>query len=277
MLCEEKLFTDPAENAAVPAHNEEMLLESHGSRIYGRILIPAAESREERFPVALLLHGYPGLEANLDITQALRQAGIAVAYFFYRGVWGSHGEYSFTHLIEDVEYVLQFLREHAEEYQIDPQRMYLIGHSMGGFAALNTLARGADVKGAVLVAPCDLSHRFEKEPDIYDLLVHVQDGGYFHTATETSLDEDVRANAPTWRFTALAERIDRNMPMHFIGGRDDTITPPKNHVMPMLKVLQDRGMNVSYTELPDGHSFPGHRIALTRLIYQRIEQMEQGQ
>lgn len=277
MLCEERLFTDPAEDAAVLAHNEEMLLESHGSRIYGRILIPAAESAEERFPVALLLHGYPGLEANLDISQSLRQAGIAVAYFFYRGVWGSHGEYSFTHLIEDTEYVLQFLRDHAEAYQIDPKRMYLIGHSMGGFTAVNVLARGADVKGAVLMAPCDLSYRFEKEPDIYDLLVHVQDGGYFNTATETSLDEDVRANAEKWCFPALAEQIDQKMPIHFIGGRDDTITPPKNHIMPMLQALQARGMNVSYAELPDGHSFPGHRIALTKLIYRRIAQMEQGE
>ena len=276
MVCEEKLFTDPAENAAVLARNEEMILESHGSRLYGRILIPAAESKEERFPTALLLHGYPGLEANIDVAQSLRQAGIAVAYFFYRGVWGSHGEYSFTHLIEDVEYVLRFLRERAEEYQIKTDGIYLIGHSMGGFAALNTLARGADIKGAVLIAPCDLSHRFEKEPEIYDLLVHVQDGGYFHTATETSLDEDVRANAPAWRFTALAERIDQKMPLHFIGGRDDTITPPVDHIMPMLQVLRSRGMDVSYEELPDGHSFPGHRAALTKLICRRVAQMEQG-
>ena len=179
--------------------------------------------------------------------------------------------------LKEVSWAVGYLREHAEEYQIDTDSMYLIGHSMGGFAALNTLARGADVKGAVLIAPCDLSHRFEKEPDIYDLLVHVQDGGYFHTATETSLDEDVRANAEKWRFPTLAEQIDQKMPIHFIGGRDDTITPPQNHIMPMLQALQARGMNVSYAELPDGHSFPGHRIALTKLICRRIAQMEQGE
>ena len=61
--------------------------------------------------VVLMLHGHPGGDKNLDIGEALRANGFAVAVMSYRGVWGSHGNYLLSHNIEDVISAVDFLRE----------------------------------------------------------------------------------------------------------------------------------------------------------------------
>ena len=105
MMREQYLFEDPAA-AAIPAQNSSLRIDSHGSRIFGRVLMPGADSPETRTPTVVFLHGYPGVEKNLDIPQALRRTGVATVEFSYRGVWGSHGYYCLSHLIEDAETVL---------------------------------------------------------------------------------------------------------------------------------------------------------------------------
>jgi uncharacterized protein len=44
-------------------------------------------------PVAVLLHGFPGHERNVDLAQALRRAGYAALVFHYRGrgAWAVRG------------------------------------------------------------------------------------------------------------------------------------------------------------------------------------------
>ena len=44
-------------------------------------------------PTALLLHGFPGFEKNLDLAQSIRRAGWNVVFFHYRGSWGSGGRW----------------------------------------------------------------------------------------------------------------------------------------------------------------------------------------
>ena len=91
-------------------------------------------------PTAILLHGFPGNERNLDLAQSLRRAGWNAVFFHYRGTWGSRGDFSFANVLEDAAAVLAQVREpaFARAHRIDPDRIALIGHSMGGFAALIT-------------------------------------------------------------------------------------------------------------------------------------------
>lgn len=276
MLCKEYLFAEPETltKAPVPPANEELPLLSSGCRIFGRILLPASTSYEERFPTVLMLHGYPGTEANLDVAHALRRAGLATVHFYYRGVWGSHGFYSFSNLIEDTQYMVSFLRKNAREYRIDPERLYLLGYSMGGFAAMNALARQARVSGAVLLSPCDLGSRYLDDPERYQVTIQVQNGGYFNTPNPDYLNYDVTANAKNWRFPRLAPFINPELPIRFIGGSKDDITPSPIHIFPTLKILQERNMDVTYTELPDGHEYIGHRILLTETIFDKIVELD---
>lgn len=275
MLREQNLFEDLG---ALPVFAPEKAVafgvESHGDKVFGRILIPAEVNEGDRSPVVLLLHGYPGLERNMDIPYAFRRAGIAAAYFSYRGVWGSKGTYNFSHLIEDTETMLDYLRENAERFRIDPERIYLFGHSMGGFATLNAIARGAKVRGAVVLAPCDMGMRCIDEPELFENMMLTPKSGYFNLASESDIADDMRAHAQERRFTALADKIPQDMPLYFIGGEKDTTVPPAQHIMPLLDLLKARGMNVSYTSVSDGHAFTAHRIWLIRTVFKYIEEME---
>ena len=51
----------------------------------------------------VLLHGLPGNEQNLDLAQAIRRAGWNVLTLHYRGAWGSPGQFSLQHVLEDAD------------------------------------------------------------------------------------------------------------------------------------------------------------------------------
>lgn len=60
-------------------------------------------------PVLIFTHGYPGHEKNLDLAQSLRRMGFHSVVFFYRGSWGSEGQFSFNGSIKDTQAVLDFV------------------------------------------------------------------------------------------------------------------------------------------------------------------------
>ena len=269
-------FRDPGPNMLIPPENEGLVIESHGSKIYGRLLLPAFANLNSTCPVVLMLHGYPGVEQNLDIAQSLRMAGFAVVHFSYRGVWGSHGYYCFSHLIEDTMTVAEYIREGAEKWRIDPDRLYVFGHSMGGFAAVNSMAAGLRVRGAVIMAPCDMAHKYMFDKPAFDKLMSSQDQGYFNTPSRDYIEEDVREYAEQWLFANAAQNLDSGVPYGFIGGALDTLTPPDRHIYPILEKLQGRGVNVKYTELCDGHTFPKSRVRLTGQIISYLKEMQEN-
>ena len=199
MINEKYLFEDVNESGYnVKAEIASLIMNSHGSDIFGRIFLPAVENADVRTPVAILLHGYPGTEQNLDMAYAFRRAGIAAVHFSYRGVWGSHGDYCFSHLIEDAHAVINYLTERADELRLDMSRVYLIGHSMGGFTALNALAEGIAVKGAVVIAPCDMGGRYINERERFDSMMLTARKGYFRLPVENFIELDTKPNAEKW-------------------------------------------------------------------------------
>lgn len=276
MLRRENLFEDIDRSPAVAAQAVALRIDSHGSQIFGRLMLPARMSTDERTPVALLLHGYPGWEKNLDVAYALCRAGVACAYFSYRGVWGSHGNYSFTHILEDVNTLLAHLRENAETYAIDPAHIYLVGHSLGGFAALLTAAGGADLRGVIMIAPCDLGQLCLDNSDIYRQLMERQTAGYFRLSAPDALEKEAVQYAEEWRFLHAAAQLSPRLPIHLIGAAKDEITPPEVNIFPLYRHLEELGHSTSYREIDDGHNFVSHRITLIRMVFDLIEQMEQA-
>src|SRR6185312_6034690 len=87
-----------APQADSPAATRQMVLPSHGSMLLGVFYL--AEGAEPH-PTAILFHGFPGYEQNLDIAQHLRANGWNVLAMHYRGSWGVKGEFSFAHCAED--------------------------------------------------------------------------------------------------------------------------------------------------------------------------------
>src|SRR5580698_3808553 len=122
---------DPPPDTNYPATMETFQIPSHGAML--NALAYVAEGAGPH-PVVILLHGFPGNEKNLDLAQAIRRDGWDVVYFDYRGSWGSPGDFSFTHSIEDTEAAVAYLRDagNAKKLRADSKYIVLIGHSMVG-------------------------------------------------------------------------------------------------------------------------------------------------
>ena len=102
-----------------------------------------------RSPAAIVLHGFPGFEKNYDIIRALRALGYHSLIFHYRGAWGSEGRYTITGTIDDAKNALKMLRSRSD---VDPDRILLVGHSMGGWLAVNLGAMDGRVVGVIAIS-----------------------------------------------------------------------------------------------------------------------------
>ncbi|MGH8336201.1 MAG: alpha/beta hydrolase family protein, partial [Gammaproteobacteria bacterium] len=122
----------PASNAKRTdrAAMQTMQIPSHGALMNALVYVAAGAGPH---PAVILLHGFPGNERNLDLAQDMRRAGWDVLYFNYRGSWGTPGDFSIGHGIEDTAAALAYLRQPAvaTQLRLDPTRIVLIGHSMG--------------------------------------------------------------------------------------------------------------------------------------------------
>lgn len=84
--------------------------------------------------------GYRGCDKNLMVAEMefLADAGYVLASMYYR----SSAEEHMPSQIIDVKTAIRFLRAHADEYEIDPERIGIIGRSAGGhlsaLAAMNS-------------------------------------------------------------------------------------------------------------------------------------------
>jgi pimeloyl-ACP methyl ester carboxylesterase len=149
------VIADPAADPAHPAAITAFVLPSHGS---GMNAVMYTASGASPHPTLLLLHGFPGNEQNLDLAQAARRAGWNVLTFHYRGSWGSEGDFSFLNAAEDAHAALAFLRDPANvaRFHIDPNRIVLAGHSMGGYMVADAAADDPRVAGLFLIDPWDI-------------------------------------------------------------------------------------------------------------------------
>jgi len=121
-----------------------VIFESGGEKLLGTLFLARGDDPK---PTALLLHGLPGIEKSYDLAHALRDAGWNSLIFHYRGSWGSGGDYRFETLGNDVVAALDHLSSGGHE-QVDATRFALVGHSMGGWAAMK--AGGDDRVQAVV-------------------------------------------------------------------------------------------------------------------------------
>jgi pimeloyl-ACP methyl ester carboxylesterase len=147
--------TDPAPDSAHPARMEAFVIPSHDGALNAVMYVAAGAGPH---PTLLLLHGFPGNEQNLDLAQVARRAGWNVLTFHYRGSWGSPGTFSFAHCAEDAAAAVAFLRDAAtvKRFAIDPARIAVAGHSMGGTMAARIVADDPTLRGAFLIDPADL-------------------------------------------------------------------------------------------------------------------------
>jgi pimeloyl-ACP methyl ester carboxylesterase len=122
--------------------------DSSGHQLVG---VAYLASGDDPKPTAIVLHGRPGLDHNGDLAADLRDRGWNALIFHYRGCWGSQGSYNLATVAADVRAAVDYLSE-APFTGIDPARLVVVGHSMGGRAAIETSALDDRVKAVVTIA-----------------------------------------------------------------------------------------------------------------------------
>jgi diadenosine tetraphosphate (Ap4A) HIT family hydrolase/acetyl esterase/lipase len=144
------VVADPARDKDHPADMAAFQLDVAGSKV-NAILYTASGTQPH--PTLLFLHGFPGNETNIDLLQAVRRAGWNAMRINYRGSWGSEGKFSFANARADGEAAVAFLLDpaNAAKYHIDPKRIVVAGHSMGGFMAADAVAAEPRVAGTVMI------------------------------------------------------------------------------------------------------------------------------
>lgn len=113
-------------------------------------------SGDDPKPTAIVLHGCPGFDHNGDLAADLRDRGWNALIFHYRGCWGSDGPYNLATIAADVRAAVDFLSA-APFPGIDPVRLVVVGHSMGGRVAIEAAALDDRLKAVVTIgAPARL-------------------------------------------------------------------------------------------------------------------------
>ena len=260
----------PREHRLDPAHPpalEEVHFESHGDRLNGIVYVANGPGPH---PTVILLHGFPGNEKNLDLAQSMRADGWNVLFFHYRGAWGSEGTYSFTHVYEDVAAAADYLRANAGVLRTDPDHIILVGHSMGGFAALMAAARDERIACTAAITPADLG----AVADVFDAQPAQARGFSDYSATlqmlqgftgQGALDE-ITANRQLFDLRGLAPQL-RGKSVLVVGADRDTDVPADAIVRPLISAYEaDAAIRTTGVILSGDHAFSWSRGQLIETV-----------
>lgn len=255
---------------ANPASMQVFQIPSHGALLNAFVYVAEGAGPH---PAVVLLHGFPGNERNLDLAQEMRRAGWDVLYFNYRGAWGSPGDFSFSHGIEDTAAAIAYLRQPAtaQLLRLDPKRIVLIGHSMGGFMAVQGSAADPAVIGVGIISAANLGGPIppglpkEQEPAVIKALSEgLANEGMAPLAgcTPEGLAREVVANGPKWSFAAKAEAL-KSRPALIVTSNDGLAEGSAALSAALTKMGNSR---VTTLHLPTDHAYSDQRGALATAV-----------
>ena len=250
---------------------ESFQLPSHGA-LLNAFLYEAAGAGPHG--TVVLLHGFPGNEKNLDVAQAARRAGWNVLYLDYRGSWGSPGAFSFAHSIEDAQAALVYLRDpaNAKRLRVNPDKLVLMGHSMGGMIAAYVGAHDPKIAGVALISAADMAG-FAQLPAGADAATKAATQAQIAKTlaaegmaplagcTPDGLAAELMAH-PEWILASDEPGLE-NKPVLIVTS-DDGLAEPASRLSDALSA-QGNG-EVRYVHLASDHAYSNKRLALTQTL-----------
>ncbi|HEX4308443.1 MAG TPA: alpha/beta fold hydrolase [Acidobacteriaceae bacterium] len=273
------ITTDPAPDKKNPALIDTFQLPSHGALLNALIYVASGAGPH---PTVVLLHGFPGNERNLDVAQTIRRAGWNVLFFDYRGSWGSPGNFSFAHCIEDTAAAVAWLRvpANAAKERVNAKRIVLVGHSMGGFMAVEAGARDPQIEAVITISGADMgmtqvlaapaAQRAAFVPQMAPQLAAEGMAPLAGTSPE-ALAKELVANVDEWNFVGQAARL-ATRPLLAITSDDGWRGPAEALVAEMEK---DGTQHASTVHMTTDHSYSDHRIALEEAVLGALAQLGQ--
>jgi pimeloyl-ACP methyl ester carboxylesterase len=253
---------DPPRDNAYPAHNQQLLIPSHGVGM-NAVLFQAAGKGPH--PTVILMHGLPGNERNLDLAQAIRRGGWDVLTFTYRGAWGSPGDFSISNAMEDTAAALDFARsDAAARLGIDTGHIVLAGHSMGGATAAMTAAAAAGLDGLILIDAWNIAAGTSRGAVTRDELVKGFDdfGNALHGATPETIADEVVAKRAEWDLRTIGPRV-AQLPILTVTAKYGAAEENRPTTAALRKAGNKR---VTAIEMNTDHPFSDHRLALAAIV-----------
>lgn len=206
------------------------------------LIIPRGEEKE-RYPLLLYVGGggfrVSKPESHLPELNYFAKRGMVVASIEYR----TTANVGFPKQIEDVKTAIRFLRGNARRYQIEPDRIFVMGGSAGAYlAAMAGLTGGSlvlkgtdypDVDDAVSGAVClyglyDLEEIVEKgkgNPTILPIQLFLGDG---------VKEQAAKASPVNYIGTSGCKKI----PFLLLHGTDDSMVPYEQSVLFYEKLIE---------------------------------------
>jgi len=260
---------DPPADKAHPASMDYVRIPSHGALLNGVIYTASGAGPH---PGVVLLHGFPGNEQNLDLAQAMRRAGFNVLTLHYRGSWGSPSNFSFSHAAEDADAATAFIATNAAKYGIDPARIFVVGHSMGGWLAASATHNAPAVAGLVMISAWDIGAQGPsfRDPAVRKKMAAAEFGEDVTPLAGTSVDallQEAAANAAQWDFVDYTPQL-KTRPVLIITANDG-LTPDNLRLAKSLKAAGDS--DVTTAHMDTDHPYSDHRIALETAIVSWLE------
>ena len=264
--------TDASDTIGVTASTndgqyEDLSFQSAGKRLDATFYRAEGEGPHPNF---ILLHGYPANEKRSDLARLMQAVGFNVFMFHYRGAYGSEGTFSFTHALEDVAAATVFLRDNAGKFHADPEKINLLGHSMGGFAALQNGARDRRIGCVAALAPADLgaaAAAFKESPHLaagfsaYSDTLHMLNGWSGDAAVA-----EIIANQEAFDLRPLAPKF-AGRTVLIVGADQDASVPAETVIKPLFAAFKSEpDVNATTVMLSGDHTFSWSRDALLKTV-----------
>ena len=249
----------------------ELNIVSGGCHIYGYLLSPDKRI-EKPYPTIIMSHGFPGYTTNNDLELALMRMGCVVIHMNHRGAWGSDGEYLFTNLKDDLIAITKWAHNPAiaDQYDIDTENIFLVGHSMGGQTVLNAAKDLPFIKGVAAMAAYDIgaAFRYGMEKDLF-LMIETEG----QCLKMNSASEDYENALINQQELSILNRYDELVKhkVLLVEASLDTVAPPDKMLRPLAEKLERSGGLIKYISIKSGHSFVGQRMKLARIVGEWIE------
>ncbi len=227
-----------------------VVFDSGGHRLLGTLYMARGDAPK---PTAIVLHGVPGIEQNVDLALMLRDAGWNALIFHYRGCWGSAGRYVIRTVPDDVIAALDYLSSGAHE-QVDAGRVVLIGHSLGGWAAVLAAVRDPRPRAVAAIGPVA-----DPRPLPFDAAMAAVDfTPWLQGITPQEFEAQWQALGPDLAPVEVVGQIAPRSLLVVHGGRDAVIPPQQSETL-YARAGEPRALRIH----PEAnHSFTWHRAWL---------------
>lgn len=249
----------------------ELNIISGGCRLYGYLLTPDKRNKKP-YPTVIMSHGFPGYTTNNDLELALMRMGCVVIHMNHRGAWGSEGSYLFTNLKDDLIAIAKWAHNSAiaEQYDIDTENIFLVGHSMGGQTVLNAAKELDFIKGVAALAAYDIgaAFRYKLEKDLF-LMIETE-GQCLKMNSASEVFENALHNCQELSVCFNYENLLHHNVL-LVEAKYDTIAPPDKMLKPLAERLSAEGSRSEYAIISGNHSFIGQRMELTKVVGEWIE------